>query len=215
MKKIFVITACLSAAPAVAATVNFTGDCDQCVQYVSCVSQKVLTDLSKLSCDQIAPTSVDTFKNYNETSAVNSCKGSYLAMTIYSGEFGQIARNLVQGYLFDKCVAEQNPDSGYDEFEENVAIAYNLLVSCLNYGFCICKQGYYIQPRGMVPARWGVNSECVQCPAGGTTPDDVSILLDSCNRPAGAFSDEPGSGEFVGSCPASYDSEQERKDSFL
>jgi len=207
MKKyLIMVTVCLVSGMASGATSGFTTECDICVQYVSCVAQKVMADLSKYNCSQL---SSSEFKNYSEASAVNACKSSYPSMQIPEN-FGQLGRRLVQEYMVDEC----NLSDIYLSLAK-IDYANAVIASCYERaGYCKCNVGSYILSRGVTPGQWAVNAECVPCPAGGTSSFEVPIGLESCYIPAGAFSDSTGAGVYTADCAASYDSDQERLDAY-
>ncbi len=208
MKKyIIIMTACLMSGVASGATSGFTSDCDMWLQYVSCVSQKVLTDLSKFSCDQLS----DAFANYDETAAVNDCKQSADPNILFMSDLlGHDARQFVEAYLMDKCYIND-----VDLAVTNVEIANAVIAGATSQGFCSCKIGYYILARGITPGRWAIDAECIPCPSGGTSDSVNSIGLASCYIPAGsAFTDETGSGVYSENCSASYNSQQEQVDAY-
>ncbi len=208
-KHMIIMTACLMSGVASGATSGFTTECDAYVQYMACVSEFVLGDLSKFSCDQILAAD-DAFKNYDKTAAENKCKPGFSSYP-FTSSASEDAVIYVQTYLFDKCVV-----NGWDLFNTNLSIAIDILRNAsFIFGLCECnKPGYYILPRGVTPGRWAIDAECRPCPGGGTT--DASswpIELQSCYIPAGGtFTDETGSGTYSDNCYANYEDEQDVMD---
>jgi len=208
MKKIFIITACLCATPAVATTVNFTGDCDSCVQFVSCMTKKIMPSLN---CDIVNSASIyeEWASTYDETAAVNACVAAYPSFVNYYAVI-DFAKNASFSYVKDKCnLDELNLAAGAKLYAETV------MYECSGMGYCLCKDGYYIQPRGLEPGLWGVNSECKKCPTGGTADGAYSLGIESCYMPAGPFSDSTGQGSLTDTCRASFSSPEEEAQSWL
>ena len=205
MKKHFFIVMSLMTEPLLAATTGF-GGCEMCTQYISCVSQKVLDDVSKMDCSKVVLIDEET---YDITNAVSACISSYTDMNQAKDVFGRLGANAALDYQKAFCNGVTMSDN------DSMNIAYALVSWCNNYGFCYCAQGSYIQPRGLEPGKWGINSECLQCPDGGRTDIYNSFLLDSCYKQQGdTFSDETGSGEFTGKCTAQYSDNEEAENAW-
>lgn len=196
------VGALLGGINASAATVNLGGaDCDACLAFLSCVAQEVESDIrSKVKCDGEA-------LDEDCAAAANKCLAKYPVLAPYSEMIAGAAWRYVVSYVFDTTCS--GGLSGDALVQENRAIAAGWADLCVDVGYCSCAQGYFIQPRGLTPMVWAKNSECRQCPAGGTTMVPNTIDIASCNLPAGEFSDEKGSGILSADCSASYDSEAE------
>ncbi len=186
-----------------AATLNLGSDCDTCVKYISCVAREVESDIRAQLADCSTPGGlVENFET-----AGDKCLALFPGHELDLPHFAETAFRYAANYIFDETCAGFDADA---IAESGRAIAYNLITECVNYGYCYCDTGYFIQPRGLTPMEWGKNSECRQCPTGGTTAAPNKMLLDSCFIPAGSeFSDESGSGVFVDQCHSGYGSQEE------
>lgn len=197
------ILACGFAQSATADVSGFsTNDlCNSTMQYISCVSTYMLSEYEKRdACSSVG--SVDV------SGGIALCWPKYPTLAPYESltkeHFAKMAKDYTDSALYDRC---QTGNDLIDDIDFSTQSAFLAVLS--GEGFCVCKQGYYIQPRGRQWGAWGVNSECKPCPTGGTTDDAYALGLGKCYAPAGSFSDATGSGQYSDACYASFDNESE------
>ena len=175
--------------------------CNSTLQYISCVSKYIMAEYEKQN-------DCSTIGSFDVSVAIAACWSKYPTLAAYEreakGNFAEMAKNYTEAALYDRCI---HGDIVRDDTDISTLMGFLHEVS--GRGYCVCKSGYYIQPRGRQWGEWGVNSECKPCPSGGTTDDEYSLMLTSCYVPAGNFSDTTGSGLYSDACHASFESASE------
>lgn len=175
--------------------------CDTCVNFTLCAFQEYQNFYSMTAiCDHVAA-------NPDRNGVIEKCLAQYPAVS-NAGDFDYIAHTAVLQIFDDKCLGYDTPDTG-------IAFSSSMMSMCSKTGYCVCKKGYYIQPRGLNDLEFGKNSECRKCPDAGTTDDEYALGLYMCYISAGgSFSDETGSGIVNSDCHAGFDNAEEERAAF-
>lgn len=179
--------------------------CDKCVGFVSCVSQKLAAAWADYDCDalqNINKTEAELIKNVS-----TECMQNYSMSDIAAEYFDDYGISFVWNHLYqERCYGESYFDMR-DYLIGNIGL---LMSACAAEGYCACRKGSYIQPRGVEYGKLGINSACLQCPDGGTSDDEYVVGLNYCYIPAGTFSDGTGTGEMREPCYTGYASAEEQ-----
>lgn len=188
-------------APSLGITVDNTF-CNRCVAYLACGAWYGYDVMERAACG------IDSF----------GAKEEFLeAAQTYCRSYAQTAYEVLEAhvqYAFTTAfVAGAETYEGVycvgalDELSQRRSIAYNVIQTCHQIGACMCGTGKFVQPRGIETLNWGTNSQCVQCPSGGTSDDNGgNVYITSCYIPSGgSFSDETGSGTVTGKCSYTLD----------
>lgn len=180
---------------AVAATSGFLDNefCNTMIEFRNCVAEVVLA----AGWDDSMCSYLSDFHMPDEATCVAYCKARYPQMQDY---WADIAVRFGKDLAYSYFLAEYCNKYGEREAIKENTVAYITYLQSI--GLCQCEIGSYVQPRGTEVLKWGANTACLSCPAGGTS--EGGVLLYSCFIPGGNFSDDMGSGVLEGNCYANY-----------
>ncbi len=183
-------------APSLGITVD-NSFCNQCVTWLTCGADNGYNIMQLVGCDEDATAVTNDYQQQAQEYCRSFAQSAYNVSQVRD-LFRDAFRDGAWFYGDFHCIMM---DSDY-EWARKRELATAIIQRCHQIGACVCGAGKYIQPLGIDFSQWGANSQCLQCPSGGTSNDDGNnVFITACYIPSGgAFSDDTGSGIVNGVC---------------
>lgn len=176
--------------------------CNQCVTWLLCGADYGYNAMANSDCGFDPMQVVNDFDDLGQDFCRSSAPSAYNVSQVRSLFSQALYRGAHFAWEFNCGISDAAA-----EWVRNREYAVEIIQFCHQVGACICGTGKYVQPVGVQQLRWGANSQCLQCPSGGTSNDNGNNLyILSCYIASGSsFSDDTGSGIVTDTCPYTVD----------
>lgn len=166
--------------------------CNACIASLACGATYGYEYMQKGTCsitaDEVLSQYHDAVKEACQHTNTNPNIIGYIPETLWYGAL-----------LYEEFECGNTPIS--DKYVRVREYAKDFIHFCQAVGACECGGGNYVQPMGIDNFLFGMNSQCNQCPTGGTSDEFDNIYITSCYiASGGAFSDDTGSGILTENC---------------